>query len=579
MNLKTSFFNKSVIRSDFKRLWWVSVIDALMIFISFTFIYINRIKSLVNYLPETSGYIDSEIFRVGEGSIVFACMIPVALAALLFAYLNSSKSASCMHGLPVKRGTFFFSHMFSGIVLLTIPVIVNVLIFLLYRFDADIAASFRISHIFIWAGIYMIYTLLTFSAAAAVSMLAGNSISAIVMTYVIAILPACIEFFIYYFLGQQIYGYSGEVNEYVTMWLYVTPHDLYIKPMNIVKYLCFAIAFVAAAYWLYKTRNLENNSEVVAFPKLRPVFIYGAAAAFGAMGYSYFNEMWNTSNIFMLIPFGVIGIFAAHMLVQKTLNLRGGIKPAVIFCIGVCILNILFSVDITGYEKRIPATETIESAVFDNYANNMVHYSYTSSGREVKYENKREELTSLQDIDNVKQLHESCIKERRKLEDTESGFRFEITYNLKNGKKMRRCYVADYELDKALLKPIIETDAVRHNYFPILKDDGRKMEYAEIYNNETGMVLGQYRDENVLGRIYEALRYDTAHTTYENFADRSGEISCVNIDFKVPAKYEDGTDVAFRDLPIQSETYYIRKDYAKTRELLQSLNINPDVKK
>lgn len=571
MNLKTSFFNKSVIRSDMKRLWWISAISALMIFVSFTFVFVNMAKQDFYDMGSVT-YITSGIYQSSQASFFFACVIPVAMAVMLFSYLNSAKAVSCMHSLPIKRGTFFASHMLSGIILLTIPILLNALILLLFRTDPEIAKDYRLIHLAIWAGLYMLYTMLVFSGASAVVMLAGNNVAAIAFTYIFAFLPMCVEYFIHYFLEQQIYGYSESMETVVTKFLYVAPSDICSNPMNIVKYLVITCLFAVTAYWLYKIRNLENNGEVLAFPKLKPIFMYGVAACVGAMGYSYINEMWQTHSVLMLIPFGVIGIFAAHMLARKTLKLSGGIKPAIIFCAAVCVLNFLFAFDFTGYERRIPASDTIESVTFNNYVNQMPAYSYFNNGKQIIYSRENLALTEPVDIDNVKKLHERRIKDKGDISEMTDYFRFEIVYNLKNGKKLIRTYAADYITDADLLKPIIETKAVRQNYFPILRDDGRTLEYVEIHDN-LGNELNSFVDKDILDKFYEALRYDTAHTSYENFANRGAEPYEVTITFTSPAKYADGTEVAKRDLPSQTEHYYIRKDYEKTKALLTSLNV------
>ena len=49
MNLKTSFFNKSMYRSDMKRLWWISAIEAIFIFLSWSFPIMEYISKLSIY--------------------------------------------------------------------------------------------------------------------------------------------------------------------------------------------------------------------------------------------------------------------------------------------------------------------------------------------------------------------------------------------------------------------------------------------------------------------------------------------------------------------------------------------------
>lgn len=576
MNSKTSFFNKSVIRSDFKRLWWLAAIQTLLIFISFTLILLMDLRDFERVASER--FADSVIYHNGVGSFFFSCTIPVAASTLLFSYLNSSKAVSCTHAMPIKRGTFFTSHMLSGAVLLILPVIVNVIILLLYRLDPTVAVAYRLSHLAIWAGIYLLYSMVVFTGSAMICMLVGNSIAAIALTYVIAFLPYLAESLVYYFMEEQLWGYVGGIQNHLSHFLYIAPLQICSHPLNIVKYLVFMLIFIAAAYLLYKARALENNGEVLAFPKLRPIFVYGVAVFLGMVGYAYLNAMMDTSSIFALIPFGVVGIFGASMLVKKTLNPKVGFKPALIFCVGVCILNFLFAFDFTGFERKVPSVDSVESVVFDNGVN-MSDLTYFVDGKDLIYENNPNPLTSSEDIEKITELHKRRIsdkKDRKAFGYSENCFEFVISYKLKNGKSLTRRYIADYKEDKDLLEPIIETDEVRHNYFPILNDDGRILEYVEVCNqtSDDGYTSESFTDKDILNKFYEALRYDTEHTQYDYFSGRERAGSYIGIVSKIPAKYSDGTNVPFKNLPTMSETYYIRSDYQKTLELLASLGIN-----
>lgn len=580
MNSKTSFFNKSVIRSDFKRLWWLSAAETLLLFVCFTFMLLMNLKyrGLAGGEP-AKNYVNSELYGYSFGTIACVCVIPVAAAVLLFSYLNSSKAVASCHAMPVKRGTYFSSHMLSGFVLLTLPVLINAAVLLIYRTDPVVASGYRLGALAIWVGLTLLYTAVAFGAATLVCMIAGNNIAAIAFTYVFAGLPVFIEAFVYYFLENHLFGYNGVTYSHIASFLFVEPGRMCENPLNVLKYVLFAIFFIVAAYRLYKARNLENNGEVVAFPKLRPIFVYGVAVAAGMLGYVYINSIRNNHSIFMLIPFGVVGIFGANMLVKKSLNLKSGVKPALIFCIGVCVLKFLFVFDFTGYERKIPSADKVESVVFDNNVNNMGMYTYQLNGKQVKYENTTSALTKREDIENVIKIHEKRITDRKTREDFDdwaTAFSFTISYKLKNGKTITHEYAADYNEDRELLKPIIETEEVRHKYFPILNDDGRMLEYIDVCTNsdDGGYTSTTYTDDETLGKIYEALRYDTEHTSYEYFADRERESCFIAMSFKVPAKYTDGTDVAFKDLPAMDETYYVRGDYQKTKELLSELETN-----
>lgn len=574
MNLKTSFFNKSLLRSDFKRFWWVTALDTIAVFFLFSFIYLNEILSdMYRPMTEASSYTMSRLYEIGNVSMPLVCIVPVGLAVMIFSYLNSSGAVACLHGLPIKRRTFFSSHILSGTLLLIIPVLVNVLIMLLFRIDPSVAESYPISYLFIWAGIYILYSLLVFAGTSFVCMISGSSIASLVFTYIFAILPAAAEEFIKFFCSQQLYGYVEDIQRPITEFLYITPRAMAGNPMNILKYIIFIAVFLAAAYLLYKKRKLENNGEVVAFPKLRPIFIYGVAVCAGAVGYLYFNSVWDTQNILLLLPFGIIGIIIADMIVKKSLKVKTVYKPVIIFCAAVCIIQLGFELDIFGYERRIPAADSIESAEFTSGVNAYTP-NYTSNGKRVYYSDSKTGLTSAEDIDKVLRLHEELIKNRTKApEDYDpSSFEAMISYNLKNGKKISRAYYVSYDTHEEWLKPIIETPEVKSEYLPILKDRQINIDSVNITDIRiNGGTTFFENDKETADRIIEALRMDMQSVPYEEFAKRDREFTSIDITYTRPAKYADGTDVPENLRPVIYETYYVRESYQNTLALLNEL--------
>ncbi len=109
MSLKTSLFDKSVIKSDFKRFWWVSALFMLLL-------ALFVLPGAVNNTAYPESFADSFYFRTDEGFLSFA--FAFGLGGLLFSYLHKGNSASCLHGLPVTRRTQYLSHILAGFVLL-----------------------------------------------------------------------------------------------------------------------------------------------------------------------------------------------------------------------------------------------------------------------------------------------------------------------------------------------------------------------------------------------------------------------------------------------------------------------------
>lgn len=569
MNSKISFFNKSVFRSDFKRFGWVSALNVLAIFVFFTAPYLERVFD--GFIRFQKMYIYSELYQMSLPSMTFIFIVPVALATLLFAYLNTSNSATCLHGLPIKRKTYYMSHMAAGSVLLILPVLINLLILLLCRVNTNVAASSTVSQMFTWAGLYLLYTMLVFSFTAVVAMITGNSVATLILTYIFGVLPFVAELFIKFFCEQQLYGYSMREHNYIGEFLYIFPSEMMAHPLNILKYLIFIAILAVGGYFIYKKRKLENSSEVVAFPKLKPVFVYGVALCAGAAGYAYFYALWNLGNILLLIPFGVLGLVIAEMIVKKTLKIKTVYKPAITFCIGVFILFLGFQFDILGFERKVPALDTISAVAVDNGAN-AGYTRYSTNGKVIYYDEHDSDFTSPEDVQKVITLHNTLIQDKNvSLSGDEWAMRVSINYKLKNGKTLMRSYVTGYQSRTDVLRPIIESTQMRERYFPILVENDKKIISVEVRDVRKNNGAFELFDRGDRERILSALREDTQSSSYDNYAERRSELTNIDIIYTRPAKYHDGTAVPENLLPTIHETYYIHDDYVRTKALLAEL--------
>ncbi len=567
MNLKTSFFNKSIIKSDLKRFWWVGALNALCILIFFTAIYIDYVFERFPILS------DERFLNMGGAVTAFACIFPVMLAAIIFSYINSSQAVACLHGLPVKRKTFFASHILSGGIILIFPIVLNVIIFLLFRLDPDIATSFNAKNLFLWAASYTIYNLMIFAFSSMVMMILANTVAGIVFSYIFAVLPVMAEVCIKAFLEQHLFGYSASSENVISNFLYSFPDAMYEAPLGMIKYIIFAILFFIFAYFIYKKRKLEYNAEIVAFPKLRAIFVYGVGICAGAAGYAYLSSLFSLNNILFLIPFGILGIIIAQMIAQKTLKPRKIFKSLIIFSLSICVLQFAFQIDLSGYERRVPSLEKIESVSFTNGVNERTYSGYTKNGDKIIYPEDEDvtDLTSSLDIENVILLHKELIENRDF--SPLNPVRINISYKLKNGRTLSRYYLADYNFHKKLLKPIIESEEIRKIYFPILMEKAQK-DYisVNVYDTRTNSEKFKYDANSPEAlKILEALKKDTMTTAYESFADSKNQFTRIRLSYTQEGKYENGETVEYELLPTNIETYYVRSDYKETIKLLDEL--------
>lgn len=581
MSLKTSFFNKSVIKSDFKRFWWLSALNTLAILIFFTLIFVYDQTISQRFLPSDQmsyEYNRSAFYNSGSIAMVLALMFSPALCVLIFSYLNSAKSVACLHGLPIKRSTFFWSHVLSGFVMAIIPIIINALVLLAFRLHPSIAQSCRISHLFIWASHYTVYAALAFAVTTAVMMITGNSVAGIIFTYIFAVLPVAEEAFVKFFFDQNLYGYNMNSENFITKFLYMFPEDLYFRPMNILKYIIFTAIFLIAAVLIYKKRNLENNGEIVAFPKLRYVFVYGVAVCAGAAGYAYLSALMNESSVWMLIPFGVIGIIIAEMIVKKSFKVKTVYKPIFIFCICIGIIQLCFTTDLFGFERRLPKAADIKEIEFkcDVSYTNTYYRGYRVDNKQIIFEDTDCIITDPDTIEKLVKLHDNLIQVRYDNDKTKQYMGVEFTYTLKNGRKISRAYTAEYDTHNLTLQPVIESMDVRKIYFPILKDNKKTFVSLNIQDKRIDHTGITYHSDNadekeIMDRFIEALKADTAKTAYDKFVRRNPEYTRIEVYYKPHGVFDDGTDVPDEHLPHVNEQYYIRDDYTNTIALLNEL--------
>ncbi len=578
MSLKTSFCNKAIIKADIKRFWWVSVLYTLGIFLFYTFNYIYSFYN--NYSGmyyNTAEYTASRIYGYGAGVWILALIIPVVLSSLLFSYMQSGASSTFSHSIPVTRKQTFVSHTVSGLIMIVFPHIVNTAIFLIYRFDSSFAESFKVSHLLITMYTGLIYSFLAFSCATFMSFVAGNVISAGVFTYVLAFLPITVEAFINEFLRIQLFGY----NNYSAIFekIYIMPAS-FVSIKYIAYYVILSFVFLLLGFLVYRLRNLENHSEVVAFPKLKPFFIYGVAISFGCVGYLYFNGIFGFENPLFLIPFGVIGIIVAKMISQKTFRINGVFKNIIIY--GVCIfaLFVVFNFDLTGYEGRVPAIETVESIRLDLDINNDESTGWDRNGNIYNYDYVFEPVVKDTDeMADIIKLHRVITENRENIEaKSKNNYHYNdtpinLTYTLKNGKTLERRYSINYDSFRKYVNAVAEGDAMRKAYFPILRDRDVKINFVSISDDRIypdKAFVTFYGDDGKF--LLDALKGDLIKADANDYAGRGETFTSVMINYTKPAHYQNGDRVSLEYLTPVNERYYIRPSYTDTKLIIEGFD-------
>lgn len=580
MSLKTSFFNKTLVKSDFKRLWWIPVLHTLAIFMMTVFRFMER---FYNYHP--SGAIAVRFIKDAElvyttlhdymlPAFVLACIVPVILGVFLFSYLQTQKASTFTHSIPVSRLSAYVSHTVSGILMFLMPLVVNGAILLVMRTDPAFAQTFKVSHLFGCLGIASLYSFVAFALSVIVSMITGNVLASFIFTYVFATLPIAVEMFMDFFAYTQLYGYVSDTEYWCANHLYLSSEKL-TTIGGIALYTIIGLVLLIAGYFVYRIRNIENHSSVVAFSALRPVFIFSAAICFGAIGFLYVYALWGFSNAIVMLPFGLLGLIIATMLVKKSFRGLKLLKPIIVYCLIIVCVYAVYHYDLTGFETRVPDSDDVEYVTFDqNGINDYSGIYYSLDGKKYTYDDNYSPDLTGEDAKAVIALHQYLTGEEKVKENFKNPWSLTLSYKLKNGNVLKRIYTIDYDEYKALLEPIVTSDTIRKTYFPVLRDSERSYIRIEVRDGRVSDdYLAAFSDEETINKFIEALKKDTSNAIYDEYAARNGTYTTVEVCYKESATYEDGTKVPMDDLMERTETYYIRPSYINTLSLINERNL------
>ncbi len=572
MNSKILCFNKTVFKTDLKRNWWICALLTIAIFLGVSLPLFNQM-SYFETLLETRDieYVAQRITDTFEDfsyvCYVFGIGTAIFASAILFSYLTKSSSVSCIHGLPITRKQLYFTHITSGAVLLTCPILINVLFWL-----RALSHGLDVMKILQVIFIYLLYTMLCFMLTTLMGTVMGNTASQVIFSVCIALFPLLIAGFVEVVAGATLYGYDsqGKIFELLTEFVYLFPEKL--LTLSCLIYVIFTLFVLVAGYLFYRARHLENHGEIIAFNGLKGLFKIVFAVCCGILGYFYSLGMWNISNLLIMLPFAFVGLVIAHMLATKSLSLKG-IVPSL--CAVVVVIAGMFCVcefDLTGFEKRVPDVSEVEYVCFTN---DYVETNYWTDGERYEYTDVYyPHFADESEIDMFIDFHKFKIENR----DIGDGRSIVFMYKLKNGKEMYRrySYVSDEQISQ-YLKPIYETDTYKMYQHPYFDTTEKSLKYLVVGRSALydGKRISANSDD--ADRLIEAMKKDLENRTYEQSQQRQrhGSLLDIRIVYSRPVKYE-GTNLKvsnWKSLTNVEETYVVTKYDTNTIEVLNQMGI------
>lgn len=420
MQSRTSFCNKTIFKKNLTRFAPVWGVYLLCLLVGLGMMYMSADRRVVNFW--FASYMAECIQVMGLVNLFFAPLV----AMLLFGDLFNSRMCNALHAMPLRRETYFFTNILTGLcfslvptavmALLSIPLLMGTVVhnawqiailwfvganleFILF-FGMAVFSIFCTGNRLGFAALYAVLNGGVFLIYAIVCMLYTPMLYGVVTPDALVLLltpiaqmmnGAFVEVASYH---DMVKLFDGRMNEAVA--------DFWVneKYYTLIVFAIVGVVFMALGLLLYKKRDLECAGDAVAFRWMAPVFqtiaaIAGTAAAVLCMEMFFYSLMRNNEMITyaMAVCGMVVGWFAGKMLLERTTRV---FRPK--NWIGLGVMAALFAVslgmtyfDVFGIEDWTPSADKVAS----------VSVGY--------YDTK---LTETEDIEKVIQLQKLALEDR-----------------------------------------------------------------------------------------------------------------------------------------------------------------------
>lgn len=576
---------RTIILNDFRRFWVLSLAEFLVLFLATTaavIINYSNLQSIAMYIQSTMDM--SNVFMTGPVYI-----FTMIAAIVVFRYMHLVNAAAVCHSLPVTRGQLYIGHLISGYVLTAAPVIVNNAILMILSkpvyYDENMYYSsateairgrdmFTVKAVLVTMLLLLLIMLFVYVISVFAGMLCGTSVMHIIGAVGLNVLAPALLAFVCEYAQLFLYGFSTSsamrhtiklstpILSISSMRTRAFPNSDSINILPVIIYILIAAVIVAAGYFLYRQRKLENAAEPLAFKIMVPV-VCGLITFFAATVIGLFAG--EESRFFIWFITGTVVFYVlSRMLTLKTTRVfnKGTLKALGIYAVIIAVFISIFAFDVSGYENRIPKDKDIESVSTDVlYQTDMIS-TRSSDG-------KTPVFTSRENIENIKALHREFLLQKSsavisgRLDSFLDNSSQSCSYTLKNGHRINRSYNVSSEFiaDSKALKALYESDEYK--------------EIFSLYNNEichdlskASISLLSYTSEEHYSTEMNSKRFDTLiaamekdfkERTFEQELDSNNALGAVEISVSTsPDEYGNATGDYIRVPVLASDTNTIK---------------------
>jgi len=470
----------TLVKKDLARFWPLWAAYTLLWFLLIPLDIFNQGRSYARVygtfgLSGWAGYQAMQAVCEFSGPIV-SFIYGVLCAMAVWSFLYSPRAVNMTHALPVRREGQFAAHFLSGLSFSVLPHAIILVLTLI----AGLATGSRgdLLNAAGAMGILSLLCLFFFSLATLCAFTTGHLVALPVFYCIINFLAYGLAGLLDWAASQFLFGFTTALSRSTAVgWL--TPMQLLsgqlrwrfdfvwdgtgggtatslfgvpqpsdggvavttrLQGLHIVLvYAAAALVLAGLALLLYRRRQLETAGDVVAVPWLRPVFQYGVALCAALAGTYVLADLLGRRDrlvlAVMLVLWGVLGFFAARMLLQKSLKVfKTGWKGAAAVAASMVLLCLGMEADVFGLERVIPDADRVVSV-------------YVSGPDSMPSDGARYPHFTTEDPVLIRQLlavHQTVIDHRQELKSALDAYRREAS---RPADISYRSFGVDYELD------------------------------------------------------------------------------------------------------------------------------------
>lgn len=444
MKLRALSCNKTLLRKDILRfapLWAIYLTGGLLVMLT----------TLANLDSSRGAY---ELSTTMGPFAVLNMIYAVLAAQVLFGDLYKTRMCYALHALPMRRETWFCTHVVAGILYSVVPHLIAAIFFLPMLGQYGWVAL-------AWVAVMLMEYLFSFGLAVFCVFCTGNRFAQVAVYAILNFLSLIVYWFVTVIYQPMLYGvqvsedifallcpvvklagntqmlnfdFTSSVSEHFSssssLGIYQESQWVYTGVGEGWGYLgiCagIGVGLLVCALLLYRRRALESAGEFIAINALKPVFSVVFALCIACI-FAMLGQAMTDGYLLFLVVGLTIGWLGGQMLLQRTVRV---FKGKTFLRLGILGLALALTVGLTAWDpvgitRYVPKAENVQSVEFTQ----GFRYGYSPSDIIADDEGN---------IEDVIQIHKKILEERGQYSD--SYRTITLIYTMKGGRQVVREY-------------------------------------------------------------------------------------------------------------------------------------------